>query len=128
SGHCGDRGFHVVVEVDAGVELAEVFLPVFADVAVQDVVAAPHADRAAHLLFRPVARQVAAVPALRVEDLLPFGFDELRARVLQRGATATALICGVTNPIPEKPMPNLSRPTASATCLPSSSVVPSGFL
>src|SRR5258708_27454337 len=58
----GPGGQHVVFELNAGMEFLERLLPVIADVAINDVVAAPQPDRAGDFFLRLVGRQVAEVP------------------------------------------------------------------
>src|SRR5487761_389428 len=82
-GHGSRSRLHVERDMRAGLILAEALLPVLAQVAVLDVVAAPHPDRSAHLLLRLIVGQSAQIPTLGVEDFLRLDYDELGARGLE---------------------------------------------
>jgi len=81
--HRGDRRLQVVVELRAGVKLAEGFLPVVTQIAIRDVIAAPDSDGALDFLLRLVAGQIAQVPLLRVVRLLAPLLHGGGARLLQ---------------------------------------------
>src|SRR5271156_5185599 len=55
-GNCRQRCLHVKIEKDVGMIFLESRLPIAAQKAVRDVVAAPQAQRTADLLFREVRR------------------------------------------------------------------------
>src|SRR6185312_1427449 len=84
--HGRDGGLHVKGNVRAGLILAKALLPILAEIAVLDVVAAPHLDRPAHLLRGMIGGQSAQVPTLGVEGLLRLDDDEFGARCLQSEA------------------------------------------
>src|SRR5262249_47422359 len=69
--HGRQRGLHPEIELDVRMVFPELALPIAAEKAVGDVVAAPHADRSAHLGGRLVVRQLRQIELLRVGDLFP---------------------------------------------------------